>query len=408
MAFIDSRKRKLTEDGSNAITKLHKRHRSDHTPSLAIDDQAQLRNGEINEAIDNASVTIAPPVKEVANQQQDLDKIARFSADPAPAVRPAKTRPSEKTAQKQKVSSAKISSSDEGDNSITDLAAAAPSTASYVATYTASISPSEEAFDAEDESEEDDYDDQEGEEEVQPENSDRETQARPSEKKARHEATSPASDPESNTSSESSTEWSSDAALESDDESHPENNNHNNNKKKEVTKADDPTAFASSISAILNSNLTRTQRANPILARSADAKEAESALRDRKLEKKARAEMKREKLNDKGGWEPDVMMMGSKDDIKVGESIGDDGEVGAHAAYQRRERELRKMAQRGVVKMFNAFAHVREKAVEAQGVGGSRAKKEEKATEMTKEGWLEYVGQGGKGQLEKRGKSDKS
>lgn len=400
MASIDSRKRKLREDGANAITKSHKRHRSDHTPIPAIDYQAQLRNGKTSEAFDIASVAIAPPVKEVAKRQRDSDKTPRSSADPAPTVKPAKASPSEKTAQKQKVSSAEVSSSDEGDDSFADLATTDPDKASNVALVTASISPSEEAFGEEGESEEDDYDDQE--EEVGTETSDKGTQARRQQRKARHENILSASDPESDTGSESSMEWASDAVLESDDESHPETNN----RKKELVKADDPSAFATSMSAILSSNLTRTQRANPILARSADAKEAESALLDRKLEKKVRAEMKREK-GDKGGWEPGIMMM-IKDDVHVGESLGETGEIGPHAAYQRREKELRKMAQRGVVKMFNAFAHVREKAVEAQGVGGSRAKREEKATEMTKEGWLEYVGLGGKGKVEEKGKKGKS
>ena len=88
----------------------------------------------------------------------------------------------------------------------------------------------------------------------------------------------------------------------------------------------------------------------------------------------------------------------------AGELGGPTNEVGPHSAYQQREKELRKMAQKGVIKMFNAFAHVREKAVEAQGTVGSRAKKEENATEMSKEGWLEYVGLGGKAKIEEMGK----
>ena len=175
--------------------------------------------------------------------------------------------------------------------------------------------------------------------------------------------------------------------TDSDTESHPETSS----KKKEVSKADNPTAFASSMAGILGYKLTRTQRANPILARSADAKEADETLLDRKLEKKAKAELRRKekKLNTKGGQSIDD----DDDDPSANQKI---------VANQQREKELRKMAQKGVVKMFNAFASVREKTAEAKGVVGSRAKKEEKVTEMSKEGWLEYIGQGGKGKVKEK------
>lgn len=402
MAFVDSRKRKLAEDGAKVFTKSYKRHRFDHTPIPAY--QAQLRNGKTDEAIDIAGATKAPSVKRVAKQQQASGKASLSSADPAPAVRPAKARPSKKTAQKQ-VSSSEIFSSDEGDTFVADIDA---DKASNLALFAASISPSEENSGPGDESEEeDDFEDEEedddDEEELQPQTVNKDPPAQRPKKKARREKNRQSSDPGSDT---SSMEWASDAILNSDGSSHP------SKKKKEPIKADDPNAFASSMSAILGSNLTRTQRINPILARSADAKEADAALLDRKLEKRARAEMRREK-SDKGGWQPDVI----SGESRLGESVGADKEegMGPYAAYQQREKELRKMAQRGVVKMFNAFAHVREKAGEAQGVvGGSRAKREERATEMSKEGWLEYVGLGGKGkveekgQLEKKGKGDQA
>lgn len=209
-----------------------------------------------------------------------------------------------------------------------------------------------------------------------------------------------ASDPESTSSLESPTELDSDAETESNGEPHPDN------KKKERFKADDPDAFASSMSAILGHKLTRTQRANPILVRSADAKEAEEALLDMKLEKKARAEMKRQKdeKNGSDGTFKEIHNGGAGDMVGSTIRIDDSKNTGSIYAYQQREKALRKMAEKGVVKMFNAFTHVRQKTMEAQGMGGSRAKKEEKATEMTKEGWLEYVGLGGKGKIEEKGK----
>lgn len=251
----------------------------------------------------------------------------------------------------------------------------------------------------EDEDKEDDDNDNEneqdgeneGEEEPKPEFE--ENRARRLEEKASPKRNPPVSDPESDPSPESSTEWASDAMTDSDVETHPDD------KKKEVFKADDPSAFSSSISAILGYKLTRTQRANPILARSADAKAADEALLDLKLEKKARAEVKREKL------EKESQGGGAGNLVVPTFGIDDHVEMESIVAYQKRERELRKLAEKGVIKMFNAFTHVREKAVEAQATGGSRAKKEEKATEMTKEGWLEYVGHGGKDKIEEKGKS---
>ena len=205
-----------------------------------------------------------------------------------------------------------------------------------------------------------------------------------------------ASDAESDLSSESSVEWASDTLSNSDGEPHADN------RKKEKVKADDPNAFATSMRGILGHKLTRAQRANPILARSADAKEADEVLLDMKLEKKARAEMRRQKRENGGGYsDPNDLLReihggGGGDKVGPTVDIDDAKELGSISAYQQREKDLRKIAQRGVVKMFNAFSHVREKTAEAQGLGGSRAKKAEKATEMSKEGWLEYVGLGGK------------
>ena len=205
-----------------------------------------------------------------------------------------------------------------------------------------------------------------------------------------------ASDAESDLSSESSVEWASDTLSNSDGESHLKS------QKKEKVKADDPNAFATSMRGILGHKLTRAQRANPILARSADAKEADEVLLDMKLEKKARAEMRRQKRENGGGYsDPNDLLReihggGAWDMVGPTVDIDDAKKLGSVSAYQQREKDLRKIAQRGVVKMFNAFTHVRGKTAEAQGLGGSRAKKAEKATEMSKEGWLQYVGLGGK------------
>lgn len=355
----------------------------------------------------------APPASTVTKQQKAANKALRSSADQAPAVKPIKARASKKIAQKQKVPSPELSSLDEGDPSIAD-----PTDAGADA---ALLPPPEQAsgkgYGSKDDSKEGSEDG--ADEKAEDEDEDEETQAARLEAEA--EATAHfrknrlVSNPESDTNSESSTEWASDAVFESDGEAHSDN------KKKEIFKADDPNAFSSSMTGILDSKLTRTLRANPILARSADAKEADEALLDLKLERKARAEMRRRKV-EKGGWDMDPKQMlkeihgGGAGDL-IGSTLGMDDVVemgGSVSAYQQREKNLRKTAEKGVVKMFNAFSSARGKTVEAEGLVGSRAKKEEKATKMTKEGWLEYVGLGGKGEsekmveLEKKGKGEEA
>lgn len=351
----------------------------------------------------------APPTKTVSKQQKASGKASSHSADQAPAVEPTKAGSSKMIAQKEKVSSSELSSLDDVDISIAD-----PTDAGADA---ASPSTSEEVSGGEDGSEEGDEENKEYSEEEHYEDeagssspaidefaSDVENYPRsddelspselsPSESEgevfraARFEA-----EAESITSSEKSI--ASDAGFGSDGESHPDN------KKKETFKADDASAFASSMSAILGNKLTTTQRANPILARSADAKEADEALLDLKLGRKAKTEIRRkhqEKLLKEIHGEGAGDMVGSIADIE------DPEDYGTVFAYQQREKGLRKTAEKGVVKMFNAFTHVRGKTVEAKGMVGSRAQKEGRATEMTKEGWLDYVGQGGEGTTEEEG-----
>ena len=316
------------------------------------------------------------PVKKATKPKQASGEASDSFTDKVPIVKPSKIGTSKEVS--PKISSAESSSLDEGNGPTadpTDVGLDATSEAALLAPFSP---PSEEALGEQEgsqngeengEEEVEDFDDDEGNDE---------------------------SEPGSGSSSDSSIESASDATADSDGEPHPDK------KKKETLKADNPSAFASSMAGILGYKLTRTQRANPILARSADAKEADETLLDMKLEKKAKAEMRKEKF--KKGGDPnknskEVHGDGAQDLVR--NVLGIDGPLEPQQvfAYQQHEKELRKMAQKGVVKMFNAFTSVRERAMEAQGLGGSRAKKEEKATEMSKEGWLEYVGQGGKGKV---------
>lgn len=316
------------------------------------------------------------PVKKATKPKQASGKASDSFTDKVPIVKPSKIGTSKDVS--QKVSSSESSSLDEGNGPTADPADVGLDATSEAALLAPSSPDSEEALGQQEgsqngeenhEEEVEDYDDDEGNDE---------------------------SEPGSGSSSDSSIESASDATGDSDGEPHPDK------KKKETLKADNPSAFASSMAGILGYKLTRTQRANPILARSADAKEADETLLDMKLEKKAKAEMRKEKV--KKGGDPnkkskEVHGDGAQDLVRNVLGIDEPLEPQQVFAYQQHEKELRKMAQKGVVKMFNAFTSVRERAMEAQGLGGSRAKKEEKATEMSKEGWLEYVGQGGKGKI---------
>ena len=453
MAFTKA-KRKHSEDiyGDKGVNKLHKRLRSDHVPLSSINHEAaaQLRDSntsrvdevantstegilelvtgshtpettakdvsgiEVNSEAESTSipqrsiVADAPdssadeapslslkmvkteststsnilPVKKATKRKQASGKPSGSSADQAPVGLSSKVRTSKDFAQQQKVSSPESSPPGESNVSIVDSADVGMNATSNIAPLAPSRPFSEEALGEREgaENEEEDEDEMEvggddGGEDGDQDGSD------------------------SGASSESSIESASDAITDSDDEHHPDK------KKKETVKADNPSAFASSMAGILEYKLTRTQRANPILARSADAKEADETLLDMKLEKKAKAEMRKEKFK-KGGTGSDsntkskeIHGDGAQDLVTNVLGIDEPLEPQEVFAYQQHERELRKIAQKGVVKMFNAFASVRERAMEAQALGGSRAKKEEKATEMTKVGWLEYVGQGGKGKV---------
>ena len=73
-------------------------------------------------------------------------------------------------------------------------------------------------------------------------------------------------------------------------------------------------------------------------------------------------------------------------------------ETGDVGAMMEEEKRLRKIAQRGVVKLFNAVRGAQVRAEEARkGTGGTRGRVEEKVAEMSKKGFLEMVAEGGKG-----------
>lgn len=178
------------------------------------------------------------------------------------------------------------------------------------------------------------------------------------------------------------------------------------------SKRNDPTAFATSLSKILNTKLSTTRRADPVLARSAAAHEASRQAVDNALETKARKKMREAKLL--------AMEKGRVRDVLVATNAGPFGEnvnpvtgevammttdVGAGETVGQRlatEKRLRKVAQRGVVQLFNAFRTAQAKAVEAEraakkdGVVGVDRKKD-KVTELSKKGFLDLIAAGGGG-----------
>jgi len=153
-------------------------------------------------------------------------------------------------------------------------------------------------------------------------------------------------------------------------------------------KRNDPDVFATSMSKILSSKLSASKRADPVLSRSRDASLASKELKDQKLETKARHKLREDKRAAlEKGRVKDVMGLNTPDT--------------STAEIVEQEKRLKKTAQRGVVKLFNAVraAQVQgEKAREEarkQGVVGL-GKREERVNEMSKQGFLELIAGGGK------------
>lgn len=157
---------------------------------------------------------------------------------------------------------------------------------------------------------------------------------------------------------------------------------------KQKKKRNDPAAFATSISKILGSKLTTTKRADPVLSRSASAAATSKALADSKLEVKARQKLRADrKLAMEKGRIRDVMGLETPEE--------------STEAIMEREKRLRKTAQRGVVKLFNAVREAQKRGEAArrearkEGLVGM-GRREEKVSEMSKQGFLDLIAGGGK------------
>lgn len=190
----------------------------------------------------------------------------------------------------------------------------------------------------------------------------------------------------------------------SDDEDHP----------RHKSKRNDPAAFATSLSKILSTKLSTSRRADPVLARSAEAQEASRKIVDSALETKARRRMREAKrLAMEKGRVRDVLIAGSGTTKQLNiitgevEEVKDEKKKETTQEILGTERRLRKVAQRGVVKLFNAVRAAQVKASEAEnrarneGVVGVK-RREEKVTEMSRKGFLDLIASGG-GKLKKGG-----
>ena len=183
-------------------------------------------------------------------------------------------------------------------------------------------------------------------------------------------------------------EPSSDEASDADSDGSEDDTSMTSSQARTKKKRNDPAAFATSISKILDTKLTSTKRADPVLSRSKAASDAHRKEADSKLEATARAQLRAERKQSlENGRIKDVLGLESTN-VDTGRVLEE-------------ERRLKKTAQRGVVRLFNAVRAAQVRADEGmaqaqqEGVVGMR-QREERMQEMSKEGFLELISRGGK------------
>ncbi|KAG6022373.1 hypothetical protein E4U19_005079 [Claviceps sp. Clav32 group G5] len=184
------------------------------------------------------------------------------------------------------------------------------------------------------------------------------------------------------------------------DEYDLDSDNGDNGRHKTKSKRNDPNAFATSISKILSTKLSTSKRADPVLSRSAAAHEASKAAVDDVLEAKAKRHMKEQKKKALEKGRIREVLVASRDEFDLGAPEDSTAMTTTHILET--ERRLRKVAQRGVVKLFNAVRAAQVKAVEAEkdarreGVIGMN-NREAKVNELSKKGFLDLIASGGGG-----------
>lgn len=168
------------------------------------------------------------------------------------------------------------------------------------------------------------------------------------------------------------------------------------------SKRNDAAAFSTSMQKILGTKLATSRRADPVLSRSADAHQASKEIVDAALDAKARRAMRQKKL--------EALEKGRVRDVLLASSNPATGEVTQTTSeIMEEEKRLRKVAQRGVVKLFNAVraAQVRGQEAESEarreGFVGVEGRKKD-VSEMSRKGFLDLIAGGGgdmkKGRIE--------
>lgn len=198
-----------------------------------------------------------------------------------------------------------------------------------------------------------------------------------------------------------------DEFSELDDEAESDNDDDGRPRRGPKSKRSDPDAFANSLSKILSTKLSSSRRADPVLARSAEAHEASRKAVDSALEQKARKKLRDQKrLAMEKGRVRDVLVATNTTFSNInpvtGEVITEEKYGETTGEILETERRLRKVAQRGVVQLFNAFRTAQVKAAEAEKVTKKEGvlgvdRKKEKVTEMSKKGFLDLIASGGGG-----------
>ena len=173
--------------------------------------------------------------------------------------------------------------------------------------------------------------------------------------------------------------------------------------KRKIRKANDPAVFSNSIAKILGSKLSTSKRADPVLACSATAREANQSISNSRLEAKAKHKLREEKRRDFEKGRVKEVLLGT--DALWVTTGGKEAQTGHQPGQkpmtvgelQEQEKRLRKTAQRGVVKLFNAVRAAQVKGEEAakNAKSGGRDRKQERIGEMSKQGFLELVAGGG-------------
>ena len=161
----------------------------------------------------------------------------------------------------------------------------------------------------------------------------------------------------------------------------PELSSANRTQHKASTKRNDPEAFSISISKILSTKLSQNARKDPLLSRSREALQVSNDIANERLEKRAKAKLRADRQED--------MERGRVKDV-LGLTTGDAGQIAED------EKRLRRIAQKGVIKLFNAFRAAQVKGEEAareetkKGTVGL-GNREEKRNEGIKQGFLELI-----------------